>query len=390
MTKPKRKQRLWLRILIFALVIVALGFAVTALSIEVRYKASEKSAASTESEYNGDYYYFNKLTYKEQLLFKEIKNAADNIKTDTDILPYRFTKDEFERVVLAVRFDCPSLFYINFNNTELFSDRYKTSVKLDYFESTQNIKSMKMELEATSAAAVAFTQNAETDFEKAVILHDFLTKSCTKSDKTDSDDYTNAHTACGALVDKKALCDGYSSALKILFNRCGIECIIAEGKSVDQAHVWNIAKLDGNYYHIDAIWNDSDLDFASELTFHGYFALSDDAISTTHTLSTTFELPKCESKDGYYSKIGAVITKSEDFESVAYTQIKNAIDKKQPFFELDVRYTVNDGDFKEQLLSVLDRVNGENEKKILSRSFRSFNATEDGHTKTLQIYYLEK
>jgi len=65
MTKPKRKQRLWLRILIFALVIVALGFAVTALSIEVRYKASEKSAASTESEYNGDYYY---AAYKGKLV----------------------------------------------------------------------------------------------------------------------------------------------------------------------------------------------------------------------------------------------------------------------------------------------------------------------------------
>ena len=73
MTQSKRKQKLWLRILIFALVIVALGFAITVLSIEVRYRASEKNAVNAESEYNGDYYYFNKLTYKEQLLFKEIK-----------------------------------------------------------------------------------------------------------------------------------------------------------------------------------------------------------------------------------------------------------------------------------------------------------------------------
>ncbi len=390
MTRPKRKRKTWLRILIFALLIVALGIAVTVLSIEVRYKASEKTAVNTESEYNGDYYYFNKLSYKEQLLFKKIKNAADNIKSDTEILPYRYTKEEFERVVLAFRFDCPMLFYINFNNTELFSDRYKTSVKLNYFESPQTIKSMKMELEATSAAAMAFTQNAETEFEKAVILHDFLTKSCTKSDKTDSDDYTNAHTACGALVDKKALCDGYSSALKILLNRCGIECIIAEGESEDQAHVWNIAKLDGNYYHIDAIWNDSDLEFASELAFHGYFGLSDDIISATHTPASTFELPKCENKDDYYVKIGAVATKSEDFESVALAQIKKAIEKKQPYFELDVKYTNNDDDFKAQLLAVLDKVNSEFEKSVLSRSFRSFNATEDGHTKTIQIYFLEK
>ncbi len=390
MTRQKRKSKLWLRILIFALLIVALGFAVTVLSIEVRYRASEKNAVNTESEYNGDYYYFNKLSYKEQLLFKEIKNAADNVKNDTEILPYRYTKEEFERTVLAVRFDCPLLFYINYNNTELFSDRYKTSVKLDYFESAQNIKSMKMELEAASAAAVAFTQNAATEFEKAVILHDFLTKNCTKSTKNSNEEYTSVHTVIGALVDKKALCDGYSAALKVLLNRCGIECIVAEGVSNSQPHVWNIAKLDGYYYHIDPIWNDSDLDFASDLAFHGYFALSDSDISSTHTLSSTFELPKCENSDNYYAKINSVVTKSEDFDSVAYSQIKNAIEKKQPYFELDVRYTNNDEDFKGQLLSVLDKVNSEFESAVLSRSFRSFNATDDSHMKTIQIYYLKK
>ena len=69
---------------------------------------------------------------------------------------------------------------------------------------------------------------------------------------------------------------------------------------------------------------------------------------------------------------------------------KKAIEKNQPYIELNTSYTVDDNDFKEQLLNVIDRVNSENESAVLSRSFRSFNADTNGHKKTTQIYYLVK
>ncbi len=330
------------------------------------------------------------MTYKEQVLFKEIKNAAENVKSETEILPYRFTEEEFQKAALAVRFDCPMLFYVDLNKMELFSDRYKTNVKLYYFESASSIKNMKMEVEAVSAAAMAYIQNATTDFEKAVILHDFLVRSSALSNNTNDDNSASEHTPYGALVEKSAFCDGYSLALKILLNRIGIECITAEGKANGQPHVWNIAKLDGEYYHIDSTWNDGDMEFANDLIFHGFFALSDSALFTTHTPSEIFDVPECKTENNYYAQKNAVVKTADSFDEIVYGQAKEAIEKKQTYFEIYTEYTKNDADFKKQLLSLLETINGEYESPVISKSYRAFNATENGHAMTIQIYYLNK
>ncbi|MBE6642378.1 MAG: hypothetical protein E7615_01845 [Ruminococcaceae bacterium] len=365
-------------------------FAAIFISIKIRYAANDKKIENTPPEYLEDYYYYNQLTYKEQLLFKSIKSAAENFESESEIVPYKYTEKEFQRVAKAVTFDCPMLFYLNQNSFQLFCDGYKTSVTMNYNDTASNFTEMRMEIEAVSAAAMAYVKNAETDFEKAVILHDFLTSYCTYAGKKDTENNPNktSHTAYGALVEKYAFCDGYAAAYKILLNRCGIECIIAEGATDVQPHLWNVVKQGDKYFHIDCTWNDSDVDFLSDLNFHGFFNLSDKEISKTHRFYTDFSLPVCDSDNNYYFQINANVSSTDLLEDTAYLQIKNAVSEKKTYFELYLSYTDNNKIPEGVILKAIDRVNGEHESSVLSRSYRIFSATQSGRAVTVQIYYI--
>lgn len=387
MNKPQKNLLLIpVYIIIFLLILViAVG-----ISIEIRYRSHEKKVSNIPSETSEEYYYYNQLTYKEQLLFKSISDAAKMYKTKSEIVPYRYSREEFQRVAKAVCFDCPMLFYLDPNSFQLYCDNYKTSVSMGYLSTSSDFSKMKMEIEAVSAAAMAYISDAETDFEKAVILHDFLTELCTYAGKTDKENSSKptAHTAYGALVDKYAFCDGYAAAYKILLNRCGIECIVAEGATDIQPHLWNIVNQDGKYYHIDCTWNDADVDFVSDLTFHGFFNLSDKVISKTHSIFDGFKLPECVDEDNYYVQKNATAESIEQFADIAYLQLKESVDKKLSYFEICPLFTKNFEDYEECLLDTIDKLNSEYKSAILSRSFKTFSATHSGNAVTVQIYYI--
>lgn len=388
----KSKKRLLILIPIYILIFCAICIGAIYASIELRYRIQEKKVSELESEHSDELYYFNQLTYKEQLLFKAISESAKAYKRGTEILPYKYSEDEFKRVAKAISFDCPEYFYLDTASFKLFCDDYKSYVEMNFLFSVSDINNMKMEIEAVSAAGVAYATEDMSDFEKAVAIHDFLTKHCTYASTTTNQKNIplTAHTAYGALINKLAYCDGYSAAYKILLNRCGIECIIVEGATDVEPHLWNIVKQDDQYYHIDCTWNDPDIEALSDFAFHGFFNLSDSEISKSHLMYKDFKLPRCSSTENYYSQKGAKVVSPDKFEEIAYNQIKNAVEEKEKYFEIYPIYTNNQEDYKESLLKAIDKVNGEYEKSILSRSYQAFIATKDGYSVTVQIYYINE
>lgn len=62
----------------------------------------------------------------------------------------------------------------------------------------------------------------------------------------------------GALVKKRAVCDGIASAIQLLFNMADIDCgkVDAEAVSADESgHVWNYAYIGDEVWDFDATWD---------------------------------------------------------------------------------------------------------------------------------------
>ena len=63
------------------------------------------------------------------------------------------------------------------------------------------------------------------------------------------------HTAYAALINGKSVCQGYASLFYRLAMELGVDTRVVSGFSSGERHAWNIVKLDGVYYNLDATWD---------------------------------------------------------------------------------------------------------------------------------------
>ena len=99
-----------------------------------------------------------------------------------------------------------------------------------------------------------------SDFQKAVVLHDWLIG------HVEYDSTYSKGTAYNALIQGTAICQGYTEAYRLLLNKIGISNQFAYGPN----HVWNVVQLGGNWYHIDCQGDDSSWDN------HTFFGITDE------------------------------------------------------------------------------------------------------------------
>ncbi len=60
------------------------------------------------------------------------------------------------------------------------------------------------------------------------------------------------YTAYGAVSEGKAVCQGFAQLYYRLAKAAGLDCRIVTGTRAGENHAWNIVKLDGKWYHVDA------------------------------------------------------------------------------------------------------------------------------------------
>ena len=100
----------------------------------------------------------------------------------------------------------------------------------------------------------------KTDYEKISAIYNYI---CDNVDyETDTEDNNLSRTAYSALVEGKAVCQGYAVSLYRLLLEAGINnrIIFGDGVAPDMtksAHTWNIVELHGDYYYLDVTWGDT-------------------------------------------------------------------------------------------------------------------------------------
>jgi len=95
----------------------------------------------------------------------------------------------------------------------------------------------------------------------------------------------NAYTAVGVLVDRKAVCDGYSKAFQLFMDALGIPCVRFTGTAGGVSHAWNAVQLNGCWYHVDTTWDDPVPDTGG--VSYEYFLVTDSILQQTHSWSAS-------------------------------------------------------------------------------------------------------
>lgn len=152
----------------------------------------------------------------------------------------------------------------------------------------------KEENQLADAVIAKVIRSSMGEFERVKAIHDYLLMNV----DYDYQNYLNntvpdvSHTAKGALVNKYAVCDGYSNAFRLLCSKIGISCEIVSGTSKGDAHAWNQVKVEGKWYNIDVTWDDPAIINGATTTFgdhsgnsYEYFCIPDSIMYKDHQTS---------------------------------------------------------------------------------------------------------
>ncbi|MBE5767815.1 MAG: hypothetical protein E7335_11810, partial [Clostridiales bacterium] len=112
-----------------------------------------------------------------------------------------------------------------------------------------------------------------SDYEKALVLHDCL------CDSAEYDDSLTIHEPVGVLLQKTGVCESFALAYQMLLGEAGVENIYVEGYGGDEAHAWNMIRLDGEWYHVDVTWDEATND-------RYFFGMTDELIGRSHTITS--------------------------------------------------------------------------------------------------------
>ncbi len=241
-----------------------------------------------------------------------------------------FTETDLEKCIKAFTMDHPEVFWIA-NRYTYGAAGNQFVVQLYSFVSGEECKKRIAKL--TDAVNTLMTNIPEglNEYHLEKYLHDTVLSGCTyAAGIKEAEDGWEEFTVYGTLINGSAVCEGYSHTMELLLNKVGIECYYVNGYGENSPHMWNIVNIDGNWYHLDATWDDNDN------AYYHYFNLDDSTVRHDHVISPLYEdtdvsedgiynlwLPECSSDSANYFIVES--TYIYDFEECRDTMVTDLV-----------------------------------------------------------------
>lgn len=157
----------------------------------------------------------------------------------------------FDNIFRIMGDECPELFQVDYSSSfKVLRDRDGNYTKcwIPYRFTQGKYQDMRGACEEVISGFIRATAG-RSDCEKEKYVFDEIVS----RDQYDVN-AQYADTAYGALVDRRAKCDGFSYALKWAMESMGIQCLYVSGDPTagqELGHAWNIIRLGGRYYRVD-------------------------------------------------------------------------------------------------------------------------------------------
>ncbi|TQR30585.1 DUF5050 domain-containing protein [Lysinibacillus sphaericus] len=118
----------------------------------------------------------------------------------------------------------------------------------------------------------------KTEFEKVKAINDYIVSNTTYGTKTKA----SPHSAYALLMEGQAVCQGYALTAYKMLEQAGFDVKYVVGTvNNNEAHAWNLVKIDGKWYHLDTTWNDP-LPNRYGASSYDYFLVTDAQLKKDH------------------------------------------------------------------------------------------------------------
>lgn len=263
-------------------------------------------------------YYYNHMNKQQQAVYHAMKMGIQSLAPSFSCP--RMEGKELTDVFLKLRLDCPEIFFVSGFHFRYYPDSANVELSPEYLFDKNKIKdhqkAMKARVEKLVRPAVTMAE-----LEKEQYVHDFICQNV-RYDKLKK---SYSHEILGPLGQGVGVCEGIAKTVKILCDQLGIWCIVVISeanpeKNIKYRHAWNIVKIGGTYYHLDATF-DNTLSHMGPVRYD-YFNLDDGKVFRDHE-PVIWKVPACTVSDGFYYRVKKLsFTKMEEVEKRALQAAK--------------------------------------------------------------------
>ena len=263
-------------------------------------------------------YYYSHMNKQQQAVYHAMKTGIQSLAPSFPCP--RMDGKELTDVFLKLRLDCPEIFFVSGFHFRYYPDSANVELSPEYLFDKNKIKdhqkAMKARVEKLVRPAVTMAE-----LEKEQYVHDFICQNV-RYDKLKK---SYSHEILGPLGQGVGVCEGIAKTVKILCDQLGIWCIVVISeanpeKNIKYRHAWNIVKIGGAYYHLDATF-DNTLSHMGPIRYD-YFNLDDGKVFRDHE-PVIWKVPDCTVSDGFYYRVKKLsFTKIEEVEKRALQAAK--------------------------------------------------------------------
>ncbi|MBQ3099413.1 MAG: S-layer homology domain-containing protein [Clostridia bacterium] len=188
-----------------------------------------------------------------EALKEYLKDALMRCEEEIDISSFNIekTQENIDLINNLVFNEMPECFHVDYHYLRFYPSQI-TNVIPVYNIDTAEYQDMFAEILAVKDKLLKDIKGNDAlgEVEKALLIHDRLALLC-EYDYTYS---THRSDLYGALVNRTAVCQGYSVAYEYLLEEVGIDSYICSSDLLN--HAWNIVYINGIPYHVDVTWDD--------------------------------------------------------------------------------------------------------------------------------------
>ena len=278
-------------------------------------------------------------TYDATALEKLIVEGIKAWQTNIDVSGLGLTSDDIDNgAVRSIINSHPEFISLSGGYRYWTSGSTITQIEFAYLT---NAKEEQQELDAALQEVKSkIDTSGMSDEEIVLAYHEYLTSTVSYA----YEDYFNGTIAAnhgydmyGALVKHSCVCQGYAETMFYLLREAGLSCAVASSENIN--HAWNIVKIHGKWYHIDATWDDPVWDMPGR-SYHDYFLVSFDTMNkntlTNHTKDRTDMVVSAQWGDTYTTAVDTTYESGKFWNGIA----------KVIFYKDGYWYSISEGSSK--------------------------------------------
>lgn len=217
--------------------------------------------------------------YDEDGALNAIHQGLLKYETKIDIKEFNIPVSEIKRIVNKAFYMYSEMYCVN-SYTYYYSNQNIVLTFCPIYSETAEVMSKKLRLyKAYKENVLSNVTEDMTDLEKIITIHDYLVM------YLEYDGDYSIYDGVNMAMSGTGVCQGYSQLFYDLCTDLGISCGFAlrdaikdeNGKVIEAGHIWNIVKLNGEWYHVDLTWDDPLNDVYGRVS-HEFFLVSDERI----------------------------------------------------------------------------------------------------------------